>query len=125
MRQLFLYTVVLGILSACTLTPLEQCRANASRSLFNVEESIRETQKNIALGYVFVPADNAIGATYCQSPVTGRMRLCLQPEDGQALFKRLRIEPQAEQAKLDVLLRRRDEILTARAQCDVAFPAGV
>ncbi|HGG05463.1 MAG TPA: hypothetical protein ENK28_08385 [Aliiroseovarius sp.] len=110
-------------LSACTLTPLQQCQSPFKRALADNQAQIVQSELNIQRGHIFVPSTSSFGVRYCLND-RGDYRLCLGIKDGQQTFKKVRIDVAAEQAKLQVLQSRRGELQASLAQCSARFPAG-
>jgi len=122
MRRFLLYTLL--PLAACA-TPLEQCINNAGKDIRVLSGLIATTQGNISRGYAlrtenyFEDEEQACGevngeTVYCDVPVAFSRQVPLA------------IDLNAEQAKLNSLLTKRDELsqtaTSVVAQCRVVYP---
>jgi hypothetical protein len=130
MRPLILSALLL--LAACG-TPQEQCINRNTRDLRTVEKLIKETEANIARGYaleqvtIYVPVwvqcqiTPLADATKKPRPT----RLCLEDRP-QTELRPKAIDLNAERAKLQSLMEKRDELASAAApiiaQCKAQYP---
>ena len=112
--------VVPLVLSACAVTPRQQCQAPYRAELRNIEAEIRDSREALQRGFRLVPARWEHGINYCLSP-SGFVSLCTA-EDGEPMYDKRPISRPAEQAKLDALLGERGRLNAALAQCAAQFP---
>ncbi|MCP5039300.1 MAG: hypothetical protein GY945_17040 [Rhodobacteraceae bacterium] len=122
MRNLISLSVLLLAIVGCTLTPLQECQMPLRRALADNQAQIDDARLNIQRGAIYIPAKSSIGVRYCATP-QGNFHLCLGVQDGTVTYRKMRIDVAAEQAKLNVLLARRNELEASYAQCSVRFPA--
>lgn len=114
-------------LAACA-TPQEQCVANANRNLRTIEALIRETQGNLARGY----------AIETRNVLTNERQVCGHNSKGENIYCDIAVSDQqrvpvavdleAEQAKLNSLIARRNQMVQAQpsilADCQARYPEG-
>jgi hypothetical protein len=130
MRRLIL--PVLLILTACG-TPQEQCINRNTRDLRTVEKLIKETQTNLARGFALEQVTTYV-PVWVQCPITALVdgtkkprptRLCLEDRP-QTETRPKAIDLNAERAKLQSLLKKRDELASAAApliaECKAQYP---
>lgn len=120
MRYLYLLVFLPLVLTACT--ERQTCESRARNHLHDINLQIRETQDNLARGYTLVKQDFGliIGTGICKWQ--GNVRVCAGSDFPQ--YRRVRIDPSAEQAKLDALVKRRAALERELAQCAVTYPEG-
>ena len=113
MRNLFLMALAPLALVACT--EQQTCEARARNHMHDIDLQIRETRQNLERGYVLVEQDFGlvIGTRICSD--TGTVQICTGGDFPQ--YRRVRIDPAAEQAKLDALERRKVALAREFAQC--------
>lgn len=106
--------------SACALTPRQQCEAPYRSQLRTVEADIADTRAALSRGFTLVPATDTFGLHYCVDTFD-MVGLC-SADDGLAMFDKRPIVRQAEQAKLDVLMSERRRLSASIAQCAAQYP---
>ncbi len=130
MRRILLPALL--ILTACG-TPQEQCINRNTRDLRTMQRLVDETQGNLARGYaieeytVFVPVWQICDYQPSGDPAnpTPVARYCFDDEP-ETRTRPKAIDLNAERAKLESLLQRRDELSRAAqpviAQCKAQYP---
>ncbi|MEJ2016997.1 MAG: hypothetical protein P8X51_01510 [Maritimibacter sp.] len=108
------------VLSACALTPRQQCQAPYFSELNTVREELRATELRLQRGYRLEPARFEFGLHYCER-LFGAVHLC-SAEDGEPMFDKRPISRAAETAKRDALLQEQLRLNEALAQCAVQYP---
>lgn len=110
------------LLVAC-LSPVEQCRLNATAELRRLDRMIGQTREDIQRGYRLIPVADPFGGPFRQGPF-----ICLDDSDAFGCFddrwdypryRREAVNRRAEQAKLDSLIAQRAEA-EARARRAIA-----
>ncbi len=115
---------VLGLplmLSACAVTPRQQCEASYQVQLRTVLDDLRETETRLRNGYRLVPVDDAFPAQSCTDQMAATDGRCLQNELPQLYFRKP-INRVAESAKRDALLGEEQRLQVELARCAVQFP---
>lgn len=111
------------LLAAC-LSPVEQCRLNATAELRRLDRMIAETREGIQRGYRLIPVADPFGGPFARGPF-----ICLDDSDAFGCyddrwdyprFRRENLNRRAEQAKLESLLAQRTEAETRARRVIVA-----
>ena len=120
MRYLFLLVLLPLVLTACT--ERQTCESRARNHLHDIKLQIRETEDNLSRGYALIKEDTGfvIGTGFCS--YRGAVRVCTGSDFPQ--YRRVRIDPAAEQAKLNALVKRKAALEREFAQCAVTYPEG-
>ena len=120
MRYMFLLVALPLVLAACT--ERQTCESRARNHLHDINLQIDMTEDNLSRGYALVKQDFGftIGTGFCSH--RGDFRLCTGSNFPN--YRRVRIDPAAEQAKLDALLKRKAALQRELAQCAVTYPEG-
>lgn len=109
------------VLSACALTPRQQCEAPYWSDLRVVREDLRATESVLRKGYRLEPTQSEFGLHYCVFEPFDTLRLC-RADDGLPMFDKKPISRVAETAKRDALLSERTRLEAALAQCAAQYP---
>lgn len=120
MRQMILTALLPIALLACT--ERQTCESRAKSHMYDIDVQIRETRENLARGYAYVETQAVftVGARVCSGQ--GGIVLCTRPT--LPSHRRVRIDPDAEQAKLAALEKRKIALQGEFAHCAAAYPDG-
>jgi hypothetical protein len=121
MRRIALAALSLPLLlSACALTPRQQCEAPYWSDLHVVKTDLKEAELVLRRGYRLIPARSESGLHYCER-LSGAIYLC-SADEGEPMYDKRPINRAAETAKRDALLREQMRLESALADCAVQFP---
>ena len=120
MRHLILAALLPIALVACT--ERQTCESRAKNHMYDIDVQIREARENLERGYAYVKTNAVftVGARFCSS--RGGFALCTGPN--LPSYRRVHIDPDAEQAKLSALEKRKIVLQNELARCAVAYPEG-
>lgn len=115
-------TLVLGlaVLSACALTPRQQCEFPLRNQLANLRADIRDSELMLKRGFRLVPATSDYGLHYCVGPGT-MVTPCFNEEE-EPMYDKRPINRPAEAAKLETLRAEQRRLERALAACAQNFP---
>lgn len=107
------------VLSACT--ERQTCEARTRNHMSDIKAQISEAEDNLDRGYAYIRDNNRVqfGARFCTSG-NGAFFLCAGNEH--TSYRRVRIDEDAERAKLASLRARLPQLQSELAQCAVLYP---
>ncbi len=117
----FLATGAALILGACT--ERQACEARVHNHMADIKAQIAEVEDNLDRGHTYVRDTNLVqfGPRFC-TVGDGVFFLCTGDENN--AYRRVRIDAEAERAKLATLKARLPQLQAELAQCAVTYPEG-